>query len=61
MYEDLRKRFIRNLPNVATDTKSLLKEQDTFVTRSVARYLYHAFKRREEAEATAVTEEAYTT
>ena len=36
-------------------------EQDTIVVRSVARFLYYAFKRREEAVATAVTEEAYTT
>ena len=61
VYEDLRKKFLRNLPNVSVETECLLMEQDTIVVRSVARFLYYAFKRREEAVATAVTEEAYTT
>ena len=61
VYEDLREKFLRNLPNVTVDITCLLMEQDMMVTRSVARYLYHAFLRREEAVATAVTEEAYTT
>ena len=61
VYEDLRKKFIRNLPNVAVDIDFLLSEQDPMVIRAVARYLHYAFKRREEAVATAVNEEAYTT
>ena len=61
VYEDLRKKYIRNLPNVAVNIEFLLSEQDPMVIRAVARYLYYAFKRREEAVATAVNEEAYTT
>ena len=60
VYDDLRNKFLRNLPNVSVDVESLLKEQNPMVIRAVARYLYFAFQRREEAVATAVTEEAYT-
>ena len=60
VYEDLRIKYLRNLPNTSTDNECLLTEQNPVVIRAVARFLYFAFKRREEAVAIAVTEEAYT-
>ena len=46
---------------MAVNIDFLLSEQDPMVIRAVAQYLYYAFKRLEEAVATAVNEEAYTT
>jgi len=62
VYEDLRRKYFSNLPNSIDrgSVGSLLSTQDTDSIRSIAVFLYHAFKRRHEAVEIAIADEAYT-